>query len=485
MTFSLSASEYTLVIDQATGNKVWRLEGVSDWSPTPVDPAVSKVRVSSIRAAVNLVSPPDPPRSPAYLAPFSARPSGAGYSRWEDLVTGGDDVTRTLVGSRYENTMGVGVFQTVVARCPANNIVTFPGETFEINQPNWNAVGADSGAVRWPKTSRGLIGNVPTRTSINTGASWDANLNPNRTIIRVKANTAPIKNVGGAWFQAGFSGSQPLTIANIHFEGTEQGFQSPGDISNNKGPGNDGTSHRLFTNVFLWNTANTSTMRDCFSTGSFGNNGAPPGETFNYEWYHTTGAIACRCDSDGRRQAGGLCYSAVGLTFGNALNPLYGDSWLHHNSQAGFVNFQTYGSTTYDIILGDPNDHTTGHVNGRTHGDWFNLERAGNNWNYRMTLNDFSVGGPQTEHISHSGDVWALDRDGSTYQTGNGLLKMIDPKYSNILFGGKLAIAAWGPQYGANPSAMLVTNPPQILQADGVTKIPAKWHYHDTPWRDI
>jgi hypothetical protein len=419
---------------------------------------------------------------PGYLPPILNRPTGTEYVRYEDLVQGSDDVTTSTVGSQTIYQFGDGVFQTIIERCPANKWITFPAGVFEINTPGWDAAGgiAGSGAVRWPKTSYGAIGNYP------PGTGWD-DLAPDtlRTVFRVKENTAPAQNVAGSWFQAGYSGSVRQTWANIHFEGTEQGMQSSGDTGTNSGPGNDGTSHRLFTNVYFYNVADDSSARDILSTGSFGNNGAPPGETFAFEWYNSTTPVLCRIAADGRRAVGGDSYSGAGITFGNTLGGIMTDCYAHHNGQAGIVFYQTANCLTYGCRLGDPNDHTTNHVNGSTHGNWLNHERTTGSVHTDMNLHVYSVGRSQVEHISHSNDSFTLSRSGQNIPIDNGTLKLVNQTHSQILFSGSgypLTIATWIPYSSGN--TMTQANTPIVVQSDGVTAVPAKWNYGGT-WLDI
>ncbi len=417
-----------------------------------------------------------------YLPPILARPSGTDYVRYEDLVQGGDSVTTSVVGSQTVRQFGDGVFQTIIERCPANKWITFPAGVFEINTPGWDAASgiAGSGACRWPKTSYGAIGNCP------PGTSWD-DLAPDnlRTVFRVKANTAPAQNVAGSWFQVGFTGSVKQSWANIHFEGTEQGMQVPGDTGNNSGPGNDGTSHRLFTNFFTWNMAADSEARDILSTGWFGNNGAPPGETFGFQWYYSSNGTLCRINTDGRRAAGGPCYGGAGITLGNNFNTVVRDSYAHHGYAAGLVFFQTVNCRSWGCTLGDKNDHTTNHVNGQTHGDWLNHERTTGNIHTNIALDCYAVGRSQVEHVSHSNDTYTVNNQSQTGQIANGTLRLVNPTNSQILFGGAgypPTFATWIPYWTGN--SMTVANKPVVVESDGVTPIPAKWNYGGT-WYDI
>lgn len=374
---------------------------------------------------------------------------------------------------------GPRVFQNIIDRCPENKWITFPAGVFEINTPGWN-IGAAT-ACQWPKTSYGAIGNCP------PGTSWD-DIAPDseRTVFRIKENTAPQRNVAGSWIKVGYTGSVKQTWANIHFEGTEQGMQDPSQTSTTPGPGNDGTSHRLFTNAFFWQLADGSSARDILSTGCFGNNGAPPGETFNFEWYHSTDPILCRVNTDGRREAGGLCYSSVGITFGNTLNGVMRDCYSHHNRHSGIVFFQSVNCRTYNCVLGDPNDLTTDHVNPGVGGNVFNHERTTGNVHYNIQLNCYAVSRPNLEHIMHSNDSWTMTRSGGSYPIDRGTLKLINPSWSKTLFkevGAPIVVATWIPYWTGN-TMVYPDDKPIIVAADQVTPIACKYKFGST-WYDI
>lgn len=450
--------------------------------PPPLPPAV-RTRVTRLHAIAGAVTPPTPVHPVGWLPVIDAAAIttmlGDGSAvLFSSLQTGTDSVTVTTdaQGGTFR-AFGDNVFQNIVTRCPSGKKIVFDTGTYEVNRPNWDSVGAGAGAVRVPKTCAGFIGREP------PGTSW-ANILPTtrRTTIRVKPNTAPALNAAGSWFQCGYSGSVRFDYANLHFEGTEQGNQDPAGTGVNAGPGNDGHSRKLFTNFFAWTQANGNTMRDCFSTGWFGNNGAPPGEVFGIEWYHSTNGILSRCAVDGRRELGGPIYASAGYTAGNSVNVIVSECWFHHTAHSALVHFQTANCKSYSTILGDPNDHTTNHISvGRTKGDWLNHEKTTGNLHVDMTLNCFSVGGAQVAHITHSGDAYTLSEGGANYTTTNGTLEMVDPKYSNILFGGKLTYQTWIP-YGGAPNAQLLSNPPITRTKAGV-KIPAKWDFNT--WIDI
>jgi hypothetical protein len=440
-----------------------------------------RIRLARLHAIGGVTTPPDT-NPEGYLPPFGPTEIAAMLAdgravTWESLQ-GADTVTTTTDGQGGTfRAFGVGQFQTIAARCPSGKYVIMNTGTYEVNQPDWGSVGAGAGAVRMPKQCAGIIGRNP------PGKSW-GNLLPTtqRTVIRVKPSTAPAVNVAPAWFQLGYSGSIRFDMANLHFEGTEQGFQTSGGTGVNPGSGNDGTSRKLFTNVYFWNQQPGCTMRDCFSTGWFGNNGAPPGETFGFEWYHSTGGKVSRVYADGRRANDSVIYGAVGFTFGNAIDCTLSDSWFHHNAFAGHVHFKTVRCHTFSMVLGDPADHVSNHVSvGRTKGDWLNHELTNGNEHTDLVLNCKSVGGADVAHITHSnGGNFVLTQwnTGATFTeiTGNGTLKLVDPIWSNIIRGGRLGIETWVP-YGGDPETIKPPNYPVVVRRSGALVPGVDWKY--------
>lgn len=430
--------------------------------------------------------PPATTHPPGWLPPLTyaqAMATGNYLDFDNDLRLPSDDVTETIDASgRRFRAFGVGVMQKIFNRLPDNKGIAFQDGTFEANEPGWT--NGDQAAIQTPKGFIGMAGNdFP-------GTGFD-DLNPKRTTIRVKPYTgAAGKNVLGAWFKVGYSGSRRFDISNIHFEGTEQGYQASGGTGT-AGPGNDGTSRKLFTNLFVWNVADGCTARDILSTGSFGNSGAPPGETFDIEWYHSTGAKLCRIYTDGRRAKGGPIYSGVGLTFGNALRCTVVDSNFHHGGQAGLVFYQTAYCKSYNVVLGSATDKITTHVSAGatsshgpvTNGCWLNHERTTGSEHYNMTLNNYGVNKVR-EHISHSNDTFTLSRSGENISLAAGTLLMVDPTWSPVLFaaaGYPITVATWIPY--SNGNTQKVTDKPVFRKADG-SRIPAKWNYGST-WMDI
>ncbi|MFA5387308.1 MAG: hypothetical protein WC322_02825, partial [Candidatus Paceibacterota bacterium] len=243
------------------------------WQPT-----------SRIKMTANSSSAP--PAVPGTLTAWDTRPSGTDYVTVESLIIAGDVIsTTTEADGRTCFHFGVGKFQALVNRMPAGKWMTFPTGVFEVNETDWNiSSGYVPGAVRWPKTSPGAIGFCP------PGTYW-GDAHPLRTTLRVKANTAPAVNVAGSWFQVGFSDSVQQHWANLHFEGTDQGVQTLANTGIDSGPGNNGYDRKIFTNFLGWNLVDGSTFRDILSTGAYGNNGAPPGESYLFQLYASGGQV--------------------------------------------------------------------------------------------------------------------------------------------------------------------------------------------------
>jgi|GEM_PF-3721776 len=428
------------------------------------------------------VSPSTPDTLPQ-LDPATLLASGE-WVTFESLMQPGDAVTITTdsQGGKFR-AFGPGVFTTIADRVPAGKGIIFDTGTYEINTPGWNH--GNNSAWQIPRQCIGAVGQTP------PGTSWDT-MKPTtqRTTLRIKPNTAPNVNWLGQAIKFGFSTSLRADFANLHIEGTDQGLQTSAGTSVNPGPGNDGTSSRLFSNFFGYNQADGCTIRDFISTGWYGNNGAPPGETFGISWYGSTGGKAHRVYVDGRRAAGGPIYGAAGFTFGSSLDCEATDCWMHHCAQGGFVLYQTARVNTYNLVVGDPNDTTTKHVTmGNRKGDWINHERTTATVHYNTTWNSVYIG-TTGGHFTNSNDHYTLTRSGESIVLDNGWVGIVDPvSWTNLGFSGALMAQTWqasdtGGSYG-NGNTMKSSNPPRFVIDDGRTPVPAmKWSF-DVYWYDV
>ncbi|WP_439593872.1 hypothetical protein [Microbacterium sp.] len=359
--------------------------------------------------------------------------------------------------------------------------------TYELNEPGWpnpkGAVTPDAAAYRLPKGSYGLVAD-----GYEFGHGWD-DFKPTteRTVVRVKEYTAPERNVLGGWLKAGYSGSRKgLLIGGFHVEGTEQGLQmaSGGDIGA-FGVTGQSNLHRIFTNLFVYNAQDDVIVQDIVSTGWSGTHGAPPGESFPVQVYmQGVRGSAWRIYTDGRREKGGPIYGAAGLTVGNAYQFVVGDTWGHHSGQAGFVAYQSIDCRTENLHVGDPSDHETRHVGQiqggkwttETQGDWLNHERTSGWVHNNPVLDVYAVGRPQREHVSHSGDAFTITRGGKALSAANGTLTLRNPRWSNIIRGGRLGIGTWVPYSGKLANSIEITNPPLVVDTDG-KNLPFDWNH--------
>lgn len=415
---------------------------------------------------------PDETQVPGYLPPVLVRPTGTNYVRYEDLVQSGDTITTTTSGAQVTRLFGAGVFQTIINRCPSGKTITFPAGKFIINQPGWAAVsgGNGSGAVRWPKYSAGAVGAKPAPRDLEGLVAAEETY----TVFEVLENTAPEQNIAPTWFQAGFSGSVQQHWANIVWRGTEQGDQTPDGTSLNPGPGNDGTSKVIFTNVQLFNTPAGSTMRDCLSVGASGNNGAPPGESFLLQFHGTADSTLCRVHVDGRRTVNGPTYAAAGITIANSIRTTATDCSARYCM--GMVFFQTVNCRTYDVFIGDVNDTAPVHITlPRCGSGTLNHERTTGTVHTRLTLETHVNPNRLVEQVHHSNDDWVYTRSGeASVSVANGTLEFIDVRHNASHNSGRLYLDTWIPYWNGN--TMQESNPPYIHESDG-TAHPYTWVY--------
>lgn len=382
-------------------------------------------------------------------------PTGADYIHWDVLKA-------RAVAAGNSNPDPQQVFDTLTE----SKIVTMPPGVFETKR-KWGkapfytgaTTPARQAALLVPKNCRGIWG-----SGRGTVGSTDG------TVIRVTPMTCQSASEGGSWFQTGGSGSGDFLLKNLHIEGTEQGNQTVGG----GGPGYDGVSRKLFTNYFEnGNRTGQYVAEDILSNGSYGNNGAPPGETFNFQVYNADLHVLRRVETDGRRVVGGPSFSSVGITAGNSFGAEWYDCYAHHINAKTYhmVFFQTMGCKTYSCRLGDSSDLDGYGDFGVTNpspttpgftGGGFNQERAGDSEHYGMTIynNRKGPGNPDKGvHFNHSGDDWSRVFNGAT-------MRLVDHQYCLIQdatwfnhwnkAGNPLYVSTWIP-YGSNPNAITVS----------------------------
>jgi len=384
------------------------------------------------------------------------------------LPTGPDYIHYDVLRARA--TLGGAVdpdLQTVFDTLVEPKIVTMPPGVFETKR-KWGKAPYYSGATTpqrqaallVPKVCRGIWGSG--RGSVGSTSG---------TIIRVTPMTCQSASEGGSWFQTGGSGSGDFLLKNLHIEGTEQGNQTAAKAD---APGYDGVSRKLFTNYFeQGNRTGQYVAEDILSNGSYGNNGAPPGETFNFQVYNADYHILRRVETDGRRAVGGPSFSSVGITAGNCYGAEWYDCWAHHINAKTYhmVYYQTMACKTFNCRLGDSSDLDGYGDFGVTNpspttpgftGGGFNQERAGDSEHYGLNIYSNRKGPNNPDkgvHFNHSGDDWSRAFIGDT-------MRLVDHQYCLIQdatwfnhwgkTGNPLYVSTWIP-YSSNPNAITVS----------------------------
>jgi hypothetical protein len=387
-------------------------------------------------------------RSSVAAAAASTLPTGPGYVRYEDLYRPGDTLQQTF------NRL------TVAA------IITMPPGVFE-TKVQWGKAPLVSGSVpsdaalRLPKICRGIWGSGKGALGSTAG-----------TVIRVTPNTCRSKSEGGSWFQGGGSGSGSFTLKNVHFEGTDQGRQTVKESR----PGLDGTSPKLFTNVFLYNYGGAVLVEDVLVTGWYGNNGAPPGETFGLQIYGCHNHVMRRVEADGRREPGGLAYGAVGLTSGSCVGSVWYDCWSHHSNAKTYamVFFQNFNCKTYNCRLGSESDGADGYGEFGYNGGGFNQERVAGAEHHNMKIYMNRKVGDKGVHFNHSSDSWGATYQGVARNCVNGTTKIIDATWNSIWgkTGNPMFVSTWIP-YGGNANEINIS--PEVIKAG--KNVPFQWIY--------
>jgi hypothetical protein len=402
------------------------------------DSAAKDVRIAELQAQVAQLQ--------AQL-PDDGRPTGEQYIRYEDLYVEGDTLQQTF------------------NRLTEPKIVTMPAGVFETRRP-WGKAPYAAGvaapstayAFRPPKICRGIIGAGPGALGSTEG-----------TVIRVTPNTCRSASEGGSWFQGGGSGSGDFILQGIHIEGTDQGMQTATDGR----PGLDGKSPKLFTNCFLNGFPGVVAVQDVLTTGWYGNNGAPPGETFGLQVYNCDNHVLIRVEADGRRDPEGPSFGAVGLSAGTSFGARWIDCYSHHSNAKTYamVFYQQFNSTTVNCRCGDA---ASGDGVGQFgyNGGGFNQERCAGIEHTRLDIYCNRKAGDKGVHFNHSSDAYSVTLRGRNFSAANGSTTLTDCTWNNMwgTSGNPLYVSTWVP-YGGNPNA-ITTSPVVTLKG---ASVPFRW----------
>jgi hypothetical protein len=388
-------------------------------------------------------------------------PTGTGYVSYATLRA------RAVAAGKSDPDL-----QDCVDQLTETATVTFPPGVFETRRIWGKApffTGAQTpvrqAALLWPKNCTGVWGSG--RGSLGSTSG---------TVIRVTPYTCQSAAEGGSWMQSGGSGSQGFFMKNLHIEGTEQGQMTAQILDPTTGkqlPGGDGVSRKLFTNYFANNHGGPFVAEDVFSNGAYGNNGAPPGETFCFQVYGCDGAILRRVECDGRRTVGGPSFASVGITQGNSYNAQWYDCYAHHVNAKTYhmVFFQTAACKTYNCRLGDPSDldgygdfgvTNPSPTNPGFTGGGFNQERAMDSEHYGMFIYNNRKGPNNPDksvHFNQSSDNWSRTFNGTTWTVADHQKCLIqDCSWFNHWgkAGNPLYVSTWIP-YGGNTNAINIS----------------------------
>lgn len=364
-----------------------------------------------------------PAASAAPATSGTVRPTGPGYVRYEDLYKSGDTVTGAM------------------SRLTKPAIITFPEGRFECSD---FGNGYTSG-ISIPKIAKGIWGSGRGSLGNNSG-----------TIFTMKANSSSKKALIPA---QGSSGTTPTTLmmqsgsassvsyGQFQIAGTEQGH--------------------VFHGLAIYSPTGSASVTDVLVSGWSGDNGAPPGETFGLTIHGGSNNTLTRVEADGRREAGGTSFGAVGLTFQNTVGGSMTDCTSHHGVASPVVLFQSFNVKTYNLKVGSLDDKSS-----VTRGSSFNHERTSGCEHYNPSIITRETN--RGVHITHSNDTYKLTVDGVSYSTVNGTIKVVDPVFNDIWGDGAFYIETWVPYWNGN--TMTLDNKPKVQHADGSTR-PYKWAF--------
>jgi hypothetical protein len=242
--------------------------------------------------------------------------------------------------------------------------------------------------------------------------------------------------------------STPILFSQFQIAGTNQG---------------DGDG-RTYHGLTMKNPEGPVTFKNLLACGWFGNNGAPPGETFGLGISGGNGPhMMIDCEMDGRRSlTDPTCYGAVGWTVENTYGAQIIRCNSHHGNASAGVCFQAFNTQTTDCIYGPQA--------AANRGSSINHERTDQTVHVRPVLHKSST---QIINVTHSNDTFTANIDGHACSSVNGGLKIVGPTFEPLYSDGKFYIQSWTPY--SNGDTMQDTSPPLVTLADGVTHLPYKW----------
>jgi hypothetical protein len=344
-----------------------------------------------------------------------------------------------------------------MARLTSEAVISFPEGRFE--QSDFRTVGFRS--IDVPKQCRGLWGSGRGSIGSSTGTvfSMVPNSSTRQADVPPQDNSTPVQM--RLMYQGGAT-SPDIHFAQFRVEGTDQGH--------------------IYHNFTVFNPVGKVTMHDVLSHGHYGNNGAPPGETFAIEIHgggnNLTNPVIYDCEADGRRTIGGPNYGAVGFDIANCVQGSWTNCYAHHTVASSFVVFQSFNIQSTDIRLGDPTDTDGVGVDGFNYGGWLNHERTSGCVHTRPKFYRVFKNRSKTVHCTFSNDTYTQ----GGFSTANGTMKLIAPTFNDIWGDGKLYVQTWHPYWngcsmtGAGGTGIPAT--PFAVQADGTTPLAAYKYVH-------
>lgn len=324
----------------------------------------------------------------------------------------------------YEDLYVTGdTLSAAMARLTTPAVISFPEGRFETAD---FATGGSLYATVIPKNCLGLWGSG--RGSVGGSAGTVFSMVPNSSTkagnVPAQDNSTPVqmRNL----MHIGATGTE-LSYGQFRVEGTDQGH--------------------IYHNFTVYNPPGKVTMKDILSHGHYGNNGAPPGETFAFEVHgntnNLTNPVISNCEADGRRAIGGPNYGAVGFDIANCVQGSWTNCYAHHTNFASTVCFQAFNITSNNMICGDPSDTDGLGVDGRNAGGWMNHERTSGCVHTNTTLFRVFKNIGKSVHITHSNDIYTQ----GGFSTANGTIKYINPKFNDIWGDNKLYLQTWHPYW--------------------------------------